>query len=142
MKKILASLFVLIGCGALFVGCNRTAEQKADYITGKIISKLDLDSDQSNKLQELKTQLLEVRRDRTSDKEQMFDDIKSLLLSEKIEATDVKNLIERKEKIVAEEFSGVFVKFQAFHASLNQSQKNNAVKFLEKFHKKHGDCND
>jgi len=141
MKKILKGLIVLCGCGLLFVACNRTPEQKANYVVEKIVSKLDLETNQTQKLHELKDQLLKVKRDRSADKKEMHNDIKKLLLSNRIEASDVKDIISRKEKIISEEFSDVFTKFQDFHASLSSKQKNKAVSILEKFHDKHK-CND
>ncbi len=141
MKKLFKGLIVLCGCGLLFVACNRTPEEKANYFVKKVVNHLDLQKDQTVKLHELKDQLLLIRRDRSQDKKEMHKDIKTFLLSEKIEASDVKDLIERKEKIISEEFSGVFSRFQAFHASLSQAQKEKAVGLLEKFHNKHN-CND
>jgi Spy/CpxP family protein refolding chaperone len=111
----------------------RGPEQRTEWITDRISDKLDLNEQQKVKFNELKNTILEARSRHTGEHRQASQEIKAMILSEKLESQKIQRLIEKRQQIMKQEFDPVFAKLSEFHESLTPEQKREAVKLLEKF---------
>ena len=111
----------------------RGPEQRAEWITDRISGKLYLNEQQKVKFNELKNTILEARSRHTGEHRQASQEIKAMILSEKLESQKIQRLIEKRQQIMKQEFDPVFAKLSEFHESLTPEQKREAVKLLEKF---------
>ncbi len=110
-------------------------EKKAEWITSKISSELDLTTEQKAKLDAVKLGALELRKAHEAERAQHLKEVKDLILSEKLEKTKVKGLMAQRQKAMDEGVNQLFDKVAAFHASLTAEQKAKAVGMIEKFQK-------
>jgi hypothetical protein len=136
-KKLLGLLLLggIIAATVSLVGCNkwRTCEGKAEWAVSYLSDELDLNDEQTTKLNEIKTEFLEAKKRNESDKEAMVKKLKEMILSEKIEDSDVNTLVETKRKHIDSEIPNFLPKVKAFHASLTSEQKQKAVDLIEEF---------
>jgi len=134
---IIGALAFAVCC--LVSGCNHhaSAEKKAEWITKKISSKLDLNEEQESKLEEVKIAFLQSRKKHKEGRKEMLSEIEGLISSDSVAITDIKKLIDRKKSWIDGELPRVFPKIKAFHASLSFEQKKNAVELIRKFKKRH-----
>lgn len=139
MKKVLRSLFFILTLGAVFAGCQKTPEEKAEHMVKLASHKLDLNSEQEEKLVQFTNTLMEVRSRRQKDKTSFKISIKSLISSEKLDEKEIKKLISKKEEIIEQEFPGLFSSLQTFHSSLSADQKQKIIELIDKCHDK-GSC--
>jgi hypothetical protein len=132
ITKSLGALLLL----GIFVACKKTPEQKANYAVKKISRTLDLTDDQLEKLNALKDEVLAASKRQLTERESMFNEVKGLIVSDRLPEGEVKGLMVRKNQIRLEEFPSVFPKLQAFHASLSAEQKEEIVQIANKLYKK------
>ena len=136
MKNLKRSLFLIIACGVVMAGCQKGPEQKAEYAVKKITKKLDLNESQEAKLREIKTMALETRKKYSEEKKEALSKVIDLINSEKLDEGVVRDLIERRRKVMESEFPRFFPKVQELHATLDSSQKEKLTSFIEKMQKK------
>lgn len=135
MKRIVLIVSIL---GLALIGLNGcwrsvTPERKAEFITSKIKSELDLNSEQNAKLQDLKNAMLEAIKNQSQNKGVLKTDIKNLILSSQLEESAVKATIQKKRDSMETVFAAVYPKLAAFHDSLTPEQKKKAAECFEKF---------
>ncbi|WP_408096000.1 Spy/CpxP family protein refolding chaperone [Peredibacter sp. HCB2-198] len=141
MKKY--QIFSLI-TGTLLVmgvatGCKsggKGPEGRLNWITEKVTDKLDLDKDQENKLRDLVKTVQEQRKAHLDQSKSQHDELKAMILSEKLDKEAARKLMENRQAAMREGFDPVFEKLQVFHASLRPEQKKEAVELMEKFGKR------
>ena len=132
-------LFVLIFGMFGFVSCQRkTPQQKADYVVKKVSSRLDLNEAQELKLEKIKVKALAIHARNKSTKEEMFGKVKGMILSDKLDEGEVKDLMSQRRQLIDEVVPEVLPDIIDFHASLNAEQKKDVVKFMDKIKKRHG----
>jgi protein CpxP len=133
----LGLIAALAGTGAMagvMTGCHgHGPEGRAEWVTAKISSKLDLNDQQKAKLDEVKTAILDARKQHAADRVQGKEELKKLVLSDKLDAAQTKALLERRHQSMESNFDPIFAKVQAFHASLTPEQKQKAADVIDKF---------
>ena len=121
-----------------FVSCQRkTPQQKADYVVKKVSSRLDLNEAQELKLEKIKVKALAIHARNKSTKEEMFGKVKGMILSDKLDEGEVKDLMSQRRQLIDEVVPEVLPDIIDFHASLNAEQKKDVVKFMDKIKKRH-----
>lgn len=141
MKNIKMAMFAmfLLAVAGFASGCKpgkSTPEQKMNWVVEKVSDKLELDKDQENKLKDLVATAHEIKKTQGEKRKAQKEELKALLLSEKLDKTASRKLFDGRQQAMSESFDPVFEKLQVFHASLTAEQKKEAVKYLEKFEKR------
>jgi Spy/CpxP family protein refolding chaperone len=126
-----ASLSALAGCGR-----HHSPEQKAEWVVSKISKKLELTADQKTKLESVKQAYLDVWTAHKDDRAKRLDEVKQMILSDRLDAAKVKSLMGERRKIEDDNFDPVFAKLAEFHASLTPQQKGKIAAFLDKVAKR------
>lgn len=118
---------------------DKGPDAKIDWVEDKIVSKLDLNKEQEGKLHDLIIAVKDQRKAHKADSETGKAKIKELILSERLKKDELKDLFNKKQTQMTASFDAVYPKLEAFHASLNSEQKQEAVEYLDKLSKWHRD---
>lgn len=134
--KFRVGLFFLLaaaGMGAL-AGCGgqRSPQQKAEWVVSKISRKLDLTAEQKTKLEAVKQAYLDVWTAHKADRTKRLEDVKQMILSDRLDPAKVKALMAERRKVEDDNFDPIFAKLAEFHASLTAQQKGKIAAFLDK----------
>lgn len=134
MRKVAGIILLTVSILGLSVSCkNKNAQQRAEHVVSKVSKKLDLNSEQKEKLEKLKDKMLAIHKTKKSTKENFHKDVKNLITQDRIAEVDVKSLLDRKRNDIDHILPEVLPEIIEFHASLNSEQKEKLVKFVEKF---------
>lgn len=126
-------LLALAGGSSGLSGCApHTPEQKAEWITSRISSQLDLNAAQKTKLEAVKQAILDLHKSHQADRTQLVDGLKQAILADHLEAKKVKAIMAQRQKLMNENFDAVFPKIADFHDSLTPAQKKKAATWVEK----------
>lgn len=140
--KTLRNLSIIALAGTLLFGVTacfkHSPEEKAEWITDRIASKLELDETQKGKLINLKEEIMKARSELQADRESSFDEVKTMVNSEVISRDSVRALFDQKHQKVGQLADPIIDSLVDFHASLNVEQKQKVIEFMEK-HKERGD---
>jgi len=136
------SMILLIGLVAVaalvMTGChNATPEQRADRMVQHLVSTLNLDAVQTEKLQKMKTEFLAQRPEMKKVQAETLADVKEMMLSPQV---DEARLNSRREKVQAhtdDMIRFVFARFTEFHDLLTPEQRVTLVAEIEKHAEKH-----
>lgn len=128
--------FAFIFCALAAAGCRHgTPEHRAEFVVSKMARVLGLSPEQKAKLEDLKAAILSVRTEGEGDRKQAIAEIRSAILSDRLDAGRAKAAIEKhqdlRRKRMESEFEAVFPKLAEFHASLTIEQKNKAVAWID-----------
>lgn len=141
MKKF--RLFSIVAASLLVMGMatgcksgGKGPEGRMNWITEKVTDKLDLDKDQENKLRDLIKTVQEHRKSHREQHKAQRDELKAMILSDKLDKEAARKLMEGRQAAMREGFDPVFEKLQIFHSSLKPEQKKEAVDLMEKFGKR------
>lgn len=134
LKNILllsSALMLVIGVTA----CqrHRSFEGRSKWIASKISDELDLNKDQETKLEAVRQEFLAARNRHKDERAKNIEEVKQIVLSEKLDAAKVKEKLAHRQKFFDENFDTVFAKVSVFHAALNSEQKQKAVELIGKF---------
>ncbi|MCB1142397.1 MAG: Spy/CpxP family protein refolding chaperone [Leptospiraceae bacterium] len=140
MKKILFTILTLGFAFSLF-NCHswkhKSPEERAEYISKKVKSHLDLDESQIKVVDKIKAEWLAKHKELKfdpADKDEFLKLVKSEKLDEaKLDALDAK-MTNRKTEM----HKFFLVKFKEFHAILKPEQKEKLAKHMEKMMKRFG----
>lgn len=137
-KTFAFALVSLLVMGAMATGCKsgKNPEERANWITEKVTSKLDLDKDQESKLRDLVKAVQDERQAQREKNKAQKAELKEMILSDKLDKEATRKLMDTRHAAMKESFDPVFEKLQVFHASLKPEQKKEAVKLMEKFGKR------
>lgn len=137
IKKLAGLLILTVSILGLSVSCkNKNLEQRSEHIVKKVGKKLNLNSEQKEKLKKLKDKVIAIHKTKKSTKENFHKDVKKLLIQERIAEVDIKTLLDRKRNDIDQIFPDISPELIDFHASLNSEQKEKLVKFVERFGKR------
>ena len=132
----------LIGLAAIaalvMTGCHHaTPEQRAERVVKHLVSTLDLDAVQTEKLQKMKAEFLAQRPDMGKMRAETMVDLREMMLSPKV---DEARLNSRREKVQAhadDMIRFVFAKFTELHDLLTPEQRVKLVAEMEKHAERH-----
>ena len=137
-----SSMISMIGLAAIVVlvmtGCHhKTPEQRAERVVQHLVSTLNLDSLQTEKLQKMKTEFLSQRPDMGKMRAETLADLMEMMLSPQV---DEARLNSRREKVQAradDMIRFVFAKFTELHDLLTPEQRSKLVAEMEKHAERH-----
>lgn len=124
----------LAACGRYSCRHHGDPAQRAEWITKKIASELDLNEAQKAKLELVKQEFLAQREKGKQEREEAFQTILAQIRSKQLDTEKLQALIEQRHKRMGEAAPSVLKKIADFHASLSDEQKEKAAQKVEKFH--------
>lgn len=127
--------FGLTGCGRH--GCRSHGHdpaERAEWMTKKIASELDLSDAQKAKLDIVKQEILAAREKGKQEREEAFSTILAQIRSKQLDTGKLQALMDRHHKHMGEISPSVLSKIADFHASLTDEQREKAAQKLEKLH--------
>ncbi len=132
----------LIGLAAIaalvMTGCHRaTPEQRAERVVQHLVSTLNLDNLQTEKLQKMKAEFLAQRPDMRKMHAETLADLKEMMLSPQV---DEARLNSRREKVQAQAddmIRFVFARFTELHDLLTPEQRGKLAAEMEKHAERH-----
>lgn len=125
---------LLIGCSHFF---HSTPEEKAAHIVEEIHEELELQDGQLAKLNAVKDHLLELRKKHKATKEQTHQELRALLEKSYLDQNAVLAHINAKTSMVNQEAPKVVALIGDFYDSLNDNQRAEIRKHIDKFSKRH-----
>ncbi len=134
LKKLIIgtlSLSLLVG----LTGCGKTPEEKAEKFAARVSDKLELNDTQQVLLDELKEKALAASQNLKANKQTMHTDFVDLISLNSIAPEKMNQFTDNKIELLHASIKTVVPSFVAFHASLNEEQKEKVITFITK-HKK------
>ncbi len=129
----LAALLALIVAGCY----HKTPEQRAEGVVKHLVATLNLNADQTAKLEKMKDEFLAKRSDMAKMRAETMNDVKEMMLSPQL---DQAKLNARTEKIQAQASDLIrfaSAKFAELHDMLTPEQRKKLVEELEKHAQRH-----
>lgn len=126
--------FGLAGCGRQGCRHGHDPAQRAEWLTKKIASELDLNEPQKAKLDLVKQEILAHHEKGKQEREEAFRTILAQIRSKQLDTEKLQALMDRRHKHMEEIAPSVLQKIADFHASLTDEQKEKAAQKLEKLH--------
>jgi len=142
IKPIIITAILLLILGLIVAGCSKhrfhkkSPEEKAEWITDKISSELDLNDSQKVKLNEIKADVLIKYKEHGDFKSDIWNELNSQLKSERINEQSLNDTFSSKEKQFSEMRALLVNKFAEFYAILTPEQRNQLSEKIEKVHNK------
>lgn len=140
MKRIsVFFLITLIGTG-LLTNCHRhkSFEDRVEWISSKLSSKLDLDDSQQKTLDKIKKEIIAKKKDMHPQREKMMAEIIAEVKKDSFDKEKINTLFESKRAQQTEMRKFFIDKMAEFHAVLKPEQRKELGELMEKFAKKHG----
>jgi Spy/CpxP family protein refolding chaperone len=137
MKKLGLLLCAVLTLG-IFTSCNRSPEEKVEYMVKKVEKKLDLTAEQSKQFNAIAQKGLKRFKESKNDRQDFFVKAKELILSENISEAQARELMQKRKDKKEEIINELLPEILDFHQTLSPEQKKKVVKFMDKIHRK---CN-
>lgn len=140
-KKHLKKLLIGSLAFSLFLGltgCNKSPEERADKFADRVSDKLELNQAQEALLIDLKNNALEASLALKANKQTMHSDFEDLISLNSIDQEQMNQFTDTNIELLHASIKSVVPSFVAFHASLNDEQKQQVIDFINK-HKKDRD---
>lgn len=128
MKKrnkiiIAAVTSVAILGGVAACGHHRSPEERADYMVEKVTSKLELTDAQVVELEQLKDELLSVRKSWLEERETVHNQVDNLLSQSTLDQQQVLNLVRERTDSINQKAPQVVTALAGFYDSLDPDQQ-------------------
>lgn len=136
---IVAAILLLL-IAAFIGGCSKhrfhkaSPEKKAEWVTKKIASELDLDDAQRAKLDAIKNDLLAKHKSLKGSKEEVWNEVSGQIKSDNVDQDKLNAMFEGKETEFKEMRAFAVQKFSEFHAVLTLEQRQTLIEKVDKFH--------
>jgi protein CpxP len=133
------SLMLIVGTLSL-IGCTRhwSPEERADWVTKRVAKHMDLNQQQTTKLEAVKQEMLAARGKLSKEQQTLFDDMVAQIQADRLDQEKVIKLLERRQELQRQLAPQVVAKIAEFHASLTPEQKAKAVEHLRHFRERMG----
>lgn len=128
----LTALVMLVAAGCY----KKTPEQRAEDVVQHIAATLELDAEQTAKLEKIKEEFLARRPDMLTMREETVKEANALMRSPQIDQARLTALLEKDQKIVDDYVRFVAAKFTEIHDMLTPVQRDKLVTAIEK-HMRH-----
>ena len=141
-RIITAVLLVAGSSGAVYAFSKHadwgmSVEEKVEFITDRVTSKLDLDDVQRQNFTELAALVADTLQEVKPTREQRFEEISSLLLEPSFNQARALEMIQQKTQLVNEKAPLVITSLAGFLDSLSMEQKQQLQKFMQQRHEHH-----
>jgi len=134
-------LILVVILGFTGTNCHRwhqkSPEKKAEFIAEKVISKLDLDENQSKVVERIKNEWIAKHRELKLSGA-LKEEFLLLVQMEKLDEERLNKLSEKMDSRRKEMHQFTISKFKEFHAILNKEQKEKLTDHLQKIMKRFG----
>ena len=125
-----AAVAALIGLLSWGVGyAYRSPERRMAWIA----KRLDLNEQQTAKLQAVHEAMLQAREQFHKERAELFEEIATQIKSERLDEAKVLQLLEQRQALMSQVAPQVVAKVAELHASLTPEQKTKAVEHLARF---------
>ena len=145
-RIITAVLLIAGSSGAVYAFSKHhdwgmSPEEKVEFVTERVTSKLDLDSQQQQNFAELAATFVQIMQDAKITKAQNLTEIEALLEEPSFNQARALELIQQKTRMVNEKAPLVITSLAVFLDSLSVEQKQKMQKFMQHRHQhhRHGD---
>jgi uncharacterized membrane protein len=140
LKSLIIAVLFLIAIGLVVAGCSKhrwstkTPEEKAQWITEKISSELDLDDNQYARLQQIKSDILTEYKNHGDFKQDLWQELDHQLATDSIDQQSMNETFAAKEKQFSAMRTVLVDKFAEFYAVLSAEQRAKLADKIEKVH--------
>lgn len=125
-----AAVVAIIGFLSWGIGyAHRSPERRMAWIA----KRLDLNEQQTAKLQAVHEVMHQAREQFHQERAQLFDEIVAQIQSERLDEAKVLQLLQQRQALMSQVAPQVVAKVAELHASLTPEQKAKAVEHLERF---------
>jgi Spy/CpxP family protein refolding chaperone len=132
---VLAGCLMAAGChGGHFCGIGKSPQDRMNWMADKLAKELSLNADQKVKLDAIKAELLKKKDEFKADRKAVQAEIKSQILSDKIDQEKLNQLFAGRQPQREEMRKLLIAKFAEFHAILTPAQRTKLAELLEKLH--------
>jgi len=114
-----------------------TPAEKAEFVSERVTSKLDLDSEQQQKFNDLANLVVDIMQEARASRQQQLSEISQLLQESSFNQAQALELIQQKTQLVNEKAPLVIGSLAVFVDSLNAEQKQELQEFMQRHHR-HG----
>ena len=114
-----------------------TPAEKAEFVSERVTKKLDLDSQQQQKFDDLANLVVEIMQQASATREHQVSEISQLLEDPSFNQARALELIQQKTQLVNEKAPLVIGSLAVFVDSLNSDQKQELQEFMQRRHR-HG----
>jgi Spy/CpxP family protein refolding chaperone len=114
-----------------------TPDEKAEFVSERVTKKLDLDSEQQQKFDDLARLVVDIMQEVKTSREQQVGEILQLLEEPSFDQARALELIQQKTQLVNEKAPTVIASLSVFLDSLNSDQKQELQEFMQRGHR-HG----
>ncbi len=127
-------VFVLLAGIGFLPGCRqKSPEKRAEWITNKIASKLELTEVQKKELNSFRDELLEKRKELHQSRMTIREELLNQLGNEKIDQEHMKEVIRKEEARLDETMSFFVERLAGFHASLTPEQRKKLIELVKEW---------
>ena len=125
-------VLVLIAGLGILSGCRHwSPEKRAEWITGKIASKLELNDMQKKELNSFRDELLEKKKEIHQSRMTIREELINQIGHEKIDQEYLKEVIKKEEARLDETISLFVEGLAGFHASLTPKQREKLIELVK-----------
>ncbi len=128
----MAVLVSLLGTSACFRH-HHTPAERADWVTGKIATRLDLDDQQKAKLAVVKDEMLAARAESQKERRATLEEVIAQVKTDRLDEAKLAQLIEQHQAERTRMMQRVLPKVSEWHASLRPDQKAEAAKLIQRW---------
>lgn len=108
---------------------NMSPEEKAEFVTDRIISKLELDATQQQGLHNLAGTLIEIMDDARANHDEHRDLVQRLISAPTLDQAQALEMIRQKTQLINEKAPQAIASLAGFLDSLNEEQKTKLSEF-------------
>ena len=134
-KFIVTIAIIVVVTGAMVLtGCHRhrSPEERIAHKFDHVASHLDLNEEQTVKLDAVKNEILRARNEVRNEHQGLFDEAIVQVQGNQLDQTKVLQLIDQHHNLMNQVAPQVVAKVAEFHATLTPEQKTKAVEQLER----------
>lgn len=122
----------------VIAGCyHRTPEQRAEHMVKYLVSTLNLNAEETAKLEKMKEEFLAKRPDIQSMRAESMADLKEIMLSPQIDRTKLDARTEKIQAHASDMIKFMSAKFAEIHDMLTPEQRSKLVAEMEKRTERH-----
>jgi len=111
---------------------NMSPTEKAEFVTQRIINKLELDATQQQGLHDLAGTLIEIMDDARADHDEHMDLVQRLISAPTLDQAQALEMIRQKTQLINERAPQAIASLAGFLDSLNEDQKTKLSEFARR----------
>lgn len=144
-NRIIAAVLLVVGSsGAVYAFSKHgdwgmSPQEKIEFVTDRVTKKLELDSQQQQNFSTLAEMVAQLMVDAKATRAEHIDEIGKLLQEPNFDQSRALELLRQKTEIINQEAPRVISSLAVFLDSLNDTQKQQLQRFIEKRHHRHRD---